>query len=127
MPGPDYFAEKRSAGWALVSLEWEREVSSDTVAPARLHEVPYGFRIAADCCHLEESEEESRALTVMLDSIVHDRPLSQVAAELNRRGFRTRRKMPWNPVDIFNMLPRLVERGPAIFSSPEWAALKQHA
>jgi len=127
MPGQDYFAEKLRAGWSLVSLEWEREAPTETMAPVRLHEVPYGFRIAADCCHLEESEEEARALTVMLDSIVHDQPLSQVAAELNRRGFRTRRKTPWSPVDIFNMLPRLVERGPAIFSSPEWVALKQHA
>jgi hypothetical protein len=126
MPGPEYFSAKASDGWALVSLEWERQAPEPPAVPGRLHEVPYGFRIAPDCLHLEENEEETRALTVMLDVIVHDRPLSQVAAELNSRGFHSRRNLPWSPVDIFNLLPRLVERGPAIFASSEWQALKQH-
>ncbi len=127
MPSLDYFVEKERAGWALVALEWEREAGTVQETPDRLYEVPYGFQIAPDCRHLVEHETEARALTAMLDLIVHDRPLSQIADELNRRGFRTRRNEPWSPVDIFNLLPRLVERGPAIFASPEWLALKQHA
>jgi hypothetical protein len=86
--------------------------------------VPYGFRIAADCVHLEDDPVEKRALTVMMGVITEDQPLSQVAAELNRRGFRTRRDANWTPLDVFNMLPRLVETGPAIFASAEWLALK---
>jgi hypothetical protein len=127
LPKPEYFSSKAQAGWTLVGLEWERESPQEAASPGRLHEVPYGFRIAPDCRHLEENEEESRALTVMLEVIVRDRPLSQVADELNRRGFRNRQNTPWSPVDIFNLLPRLVERGPAIFASAEWIALKQRA
>jgi hypothetical protein len=127
LPKPEYFSAKALAGWTLVGLEWERECPQEPATPSRLHDVPYGFRIAPDCRHLEEHEEESRALTVMLEVIVRDRPLSQVADELNRRGFRNRHNDPWSPVDIFNLLPRLVERGPAIFASAEWLALKQRA
>jgi hypothetical protein len=125
LPSPEYFAEKSRAGWTLVGLEWEREAQDPR--PARLHDVPFGFRIAGDCTHLEENEEETRALTVMMEAIVGDRPLSQVADELNHRGFRTRRNLPWSPVDVFKLLPRLVESGPAIFTSSEWLAMKQRA
>ncbi len=125
MPNPEYFAEKTRAGWTLVGLEWEREGREPL--PARLHEVPFGFRIAPDCTHLEENDEETRALTVMMEVIVGDRPLSEVAGELNRRGFRTRRNAPWTPVDVFNLLPRLVESGPAIFTSARWVAMRQRA
>ena len=59
-------------------------------------------------------------LITMMDLIVQDHPISQVAAELNRRGFQTREGLQWNPVAVFNMLPRLIEVGPRIFSSEEW-------
>jgi hypothetical protein len=123
LPSSEYFGEKAGAGWSLVALEWERPVEQEE-APAQLHEVPFGFRIAPDCVHLEDNPDEKRALTVMMEIITQDRPLSQVAVELNRRGFRTRRNGSWTPLDVFNMLPRLVETGPAIFISPEWLALK---
>jgi len=123
MPDPGYFDEKKRAGWSLVALEWERPEERDRT-PAELHEVPFGFRIAPDCLHLEDDPNEKRALTVMLEVIAGDRPLSQVAAELNRRGFRTRRGSAWTPLDVFNLLPRLVETGPAIFASAEWVAAR---
>jgi hypothetical protein len=126
LPSPEYFARKSETGWTLVGLEWERAMQ-ESAAPARLHEVPFGFRIAPDCRHLEENDEETRALTVMMELIVGDRPLSQVADELNLRGFRTRRNSRWSPVDVFKLLPRLVESGPQIFASTEWVALKQRA
>jgi hypothetical protein len=123
LPDSGYFAEKTRAGWSLVALDWERPAKEEQ-ASAQLHEVPFGFRIAPDCVHLEDDPGEKRALTVMMEVITEDKPLSQVAAELNRRGFRTRRDAAWTPLDVFNMLPRLVETGPAIFASPEWLALK---
>jgi hypothetical protein len=58
---------------------------------------------------------------LMLELIVQDRTLSQVAAELNARGFRTRRGMEWGPASVFNMLPRMIEVGPNVFSQTEWA------
>ena len=127
LPGPEYFDRKSQSGWTLVGLEWEREAQSAAPAVPRLHEVPFGFRIAPDCRHLEENDEEARALTAMMELIVGDRPLSQVADELNLRGFRTRRNTRWSPVDVFKLLPRLVESGPQIFSSAEWVALKQRS
>jgi len=123
LPDPGYFAQKAQAGWSLVALEWEHPAEEEQ-ASAQLHEVPFGFRIAADCVHLEDDPGEKRALTVMMGVITEDQPLSQVAAELNRRGFRTRRDANWTTLDVFNMLPRLVETGPAIFASAEWLALK---
>jgi hypothetical protein len=123
LPDSAYFAEKARAGWSLVALEWERPAADDRLA-AGLHQVPFGFRIAPDCVHLEDEPEEKRALTVMLEVITEDRPLSQVAAELNRRGFHTRRGGPWTALDVFNLLPRLVETGPAILASADWLALR---
>jgi hypothetical protein len=123
LPEAGYFAERARVGWSLVALEWERPAETGE-APPELHELPFGFRIAPDCIHLEDDPDEKRALTVMMEVITQDKPLSQVAAELNRRGFRTRQNSNWTPLDVFNLLPRLVETGPAIFASAEWLALK---
>jgi hypothetical protein len=127
LPSTMYFAERAQAGWNLVGLEWEREAAQDQAEPTRLHEVPFGLRIAGDCRHLEENEEETRVLTVMMQVMVEDRPLSLVADELNHRGFRTRHNTRWTPIDVFNLLPRLVETGPVIFNSEEWLARKRRA
>jgi len=35
-------------------------------------------------------------------------------------GYRTRAGKPWSRVAVFNMMPRLIEVGPRIFSSEEW-------
>ena len=43
-------------------------------------------------------------------------------ARLNRASeqrFRTRSGALWNPVSVFNLLPRLIEVGPRIFSNDE--------
>jgi hypothetical protein len=79
------------------------------------------LKIADDCAHLEVHPTEREALMLMLELIVQDRTLSQVAAELNARGFRTRRGMEWAPASVFNMLPRMIEVGPNVFSQTEWA------
>jgi hypothetical protein len=119
----DYLKQKAEAGWKLVALEWQREVEGRAEEPLELTEdVPYGLRVAADCSHLEEDRTEKQALLLMMDLIVQDQPLSRVADGLNRAGFRTRQGSPWSPVSVFNMLPRLIEVGPRIFSSEEWMA-----
>jgi hypothetical protein len=58
--------------------------------------------------------------------IVQDLPLSRVADELNRQSFRTRDGFQWSQISVFNLLPRLVEAGPHIFSSQQWTARRQH-
>jgi hypothetical protein len=55
-----------------------------------------------------------------MEFLVQDHPLSKVARELTEMGFQTRDGSPWSPVAVFNMLPRLIEVGPTIFSSNEW-------
>jgi hypothetical protein len=125
--GPEYFDRKVESGWRLTAVEWEREAEGEPEpAGALIEDVPFGLRVANDCLHLEEEPNERQVLTLMLDLIVQDFPLSRVAQELNLRGFRTRQGRPWAPVSVFNMLPRLIEVGPRIFSTEEWAERKRH-
>jgi hypothetical protein len=51
--------------------------------------------------------------------------LSKVVSALNAAGFRTRQSQPWDAVAVFNMLPRLIEVGPRMFSSEEWEMRRQ--
>jgi hypothetical protein len=57
--------------------------------------------------------------------IVEDCPLSQVADELNRRGFYTRDGKPWTPSALFILLPRMIQVGPRVFTSDEWTTRRQ--
>jgi hypothetical protein len=123
----DYVSQKAKEGWRLTALEWEREAEEPSVQPGALHaEVPYGLRVSPDCTHLEENAAEKQALILMMDLIVQDCPLSQVAEELNRKGLRTRNGGNWTPGAVFDMLPRLIEVGPRIFSSTDWTARTRH-
>jgi hypothetical protein len=118
---PEQWKQKTDAGWKLVSLEWQREIAGEEGEPAIImEEVPYGLRVAADCTRLEEDPDERTVLVQMMELVVQDHSVSQVAAELTRRGLRTREGKPWNPVAVFNMLPRLIEVGPKIFSADTW-------
>ena len=117
---PEYLRQREEAGWRLAAVEWVRERAGvPEKAPAR-EEVPYGMRVGADFVHLEEDAAETQAMILMLEMIVQEIRLPQVAEELNRRGFRTRTGGDWSPVAVFNLLPRLIEVGPRIFSSEEW-------
>ncbi len=118
---PEQIREKAAAGWKLVGLDWQREVEGEAPEPDKIREeVPYGLRVAEDCAHLVENPAETLILTEMLRLIVQDYSISRVAEELNRKGYRTRDGSPWAPVSVFNMLPRLVQVGPRVFSSHEW-------
>jgi hypothetical protein len=119
-PSGEYWKERAEAGWRLVAVEWERETRTGEPEGSRRFEVPFGLKVAADCLHLEENEAEMQVLVHMMELVVKDVSLSQMADELNQRGCRTRQGMEWNPVEVFNMLPRLVEVGPRIFSAEEW-------
>lgn len=113
--------QKTDAGWKLVALEWRREIEGEESGPSIvMEEIPYGLRVAADCARLEEDPDERSVLVQMMELIVQDNSVSQVATELARRGLKTRDGKPWNPVAVFNMLPRLIEVGPRIFSAEDW-------
>jgi len=122
----EHMRQKADAGWRLVALEWQREIKGEEAESETLiQDVPYGLRVANDCLHLVEDPDEKSALIMMMELIVREDPFSQVASELNQRGFRTRSGSPWTPVSVFNMLPRLIEVGPRIFSSEEWQARRE--
>ncbi len=118
---PEYVLYKAESGWKPVAVEWERESAGVEGAV----EVPFGLQVASDCLHLEENPAEMEVLMLVMELIVQDRPISQVADELNRAGQRTRRGLKWGPVEVFELLPRLVEAGPRIFTSEEWKARRQ--
>ena len=120
----DYVSQKAKEGWKLTAVEWEREVEEPEGALSE--DVPYGLRVSADSTRLEENAAEKQALVLMMDLIVQDAPLSLVAEELNRKGLRTRAGANWTPGSVFDMLPRLIQVGPRIFSSSEWTARTRH-
>ena len=124
-PAPDYWKRKTDAGWRLAAVEWIREASAETGSSETREEIPYGLKIADDCVHLEAHPVERESLMLMLELIVQDRTLSEVAAELNDRGFRNRRGGEWGPASVFNLLPRMIEVGPHVFSQDEWAARRR--
>ncbi len=123
---PEHLQERAQGGWKLLAVEWERTVLGNAPEPANTaEEIPYGLRVAADCFHLEADPEESTTLLQMMELMVQDCPLSHVANELNAKGFRTRKGAPWTSVSVFNMLPRLIEAGPRMFSTAEWEARRK--
>jgi hypothetical protein len=127
LPTLEHLTERVQAGWKLTAIEWEREAVS-APAPANgqvVQEIPYGLRIADDCSGLAEDGTERQIVITALDMIVDDRPLSQVADELNKRGFSQRGGQPWTPTALFVLLPRMIEIGPRLFTSTDWNTRKQ--
>jgi len=113
---------KASEGWKPAAVVWAREVPAGESPIADIAQpVPYGLKIAEDCEKLEQDMREREALLVMLELIILDKSLSAIAEELNQRGFRTRLNAAWTPGTVFDLLPRLIEVGPRVFSTQEWA------
>jgi hypothetical protein len=123
--GPDEIAQRAQQGWRLVAIEWEREIPKDQ-AVDRADQVPFGLQISTDAQRLEENPTEQEILRLMMELTVQDGPYSAIAEELNQRGYRTREGMKWTAVSVFQMLPRLIEVGPKIFSSREWQERREH-
>ena len=123
LPTPSTHEKKQKEGWRLVALEWEREGARE--APEGRRPIPYGLRISTDCQHLEVDPAEKDVVATIIAMIAGDHPLSRIAAELNRRGSRTRSGAEWTQLKIFQMLPRVIELGPEILSQREWSASKR--
>lgn len=119
-PDAEYLNGRIGEGWRFSAVEWEREIEVEgRPAPATM-EVPYGLKVSADCWHLEEDSTEIAVLTDIMELLLRDYSLSRVADDLNSRGYRMRDQAKWDPVSIFNLLPRIVEVGPRIFSDEDW-------
>jgi len=110
----------------VASIEWRRELPGNAPVESKVEDIPYGLRTSEDCLRLEIDPEENRILMEMMELLVQDFPFSNVASDLNERGYRTREGKRWTAVSVFNMLPRLVEAGPTMFPTEEWEARRQH-
>ena len=125
-PSAEELRNRGQDGWRMAAVVWERDVESDDTALRPVNEVvPFGLRVASDCEHLEEDRQEKEVILKALELIVLDYRLSQIAVELNRLKYRTRAGTGWNAASVFELLPRLIDVGPRIFSSQEWAERRQ--
>lgn len=118
-PSDEDILNRAREGWKLVAVEWERP--APTAAMQRKIEVPFGLKVSEDCRFLEEDAGEMEILTSGMELMISECPFTRIADELNRKGFRTRTGEEWTPVSVFNLLPRLIEVGPRIFPSEDWA------
>jgi Recombinase len=124
----DYFMRRAADGWTLAAVEWVREINAPEVTSevaaleirAEPDEIPYGLRIGDDGLHLEPNPVETTVLLLILEKIVMEKRLSQIADDLNTGGFRTRRGARWTSSTIFDLLPRLIEVGPKLLKSADW-------
>jgi site-specific DNA recombinase len=89
----------------MVSVsQWERECIGERTRDAMHHKrangervgtVPFGYRTAADGCHLEADQAEQGVLSRMRELKAAGHTTRQIADELNRQGFTTRRGTAW--------------------------------
>lgn len=119
----------QSQGWRAKAIEWEREVPATGSQPQapEAEDPPFGLRVANDCSTLEENPSEKEILLTMMELIIQDGPYSLIAQQLNNKGYVTRQGTKWSPVAVFEMLPRLIEAGPKIFSTEEWQRRRQQS
>ena len=124
---PEVIRQREAAGWQMVSIEWRREVP-ESEAPSQgafSEDIPYGLRISDDCQRLEVDPVENRVLMLMMELLVQDFSYSNIVGHLNEQGFRMRGGRTWNRIAVFNMMPRLIEVGPRLFSTEEWRKVRQ--
>ncbi len=121
----DYFVRKAAEGWTLAAVEWVREIEEAAVKAepldisAQTEEIPYGVQVSEDG-RLEQNPLEMTVLLLILEKIVKEKRVTEIANELNREGFKTRRSTPWSATAVFDLLPRLIEVGPKLLKTSGW-------
>ncbi len=130
LPSEDELRTRKSEGWKLVAIEWQRGASSaepaaDSTADSGRREVPYGLRASFDGLFLEDHPQELATLRRILGGMVDDETLSAIAEQLNDEGLRTRQDERWKQGDLFDLLPRIVEAGADILRSKAWSDERQ--
>lgn len=89
----------------MVSVsQWEREAIGERTRDAMSHKrangervgtIPFGYQLSEDGIHLEENPEEQAALARARELRESGSTVREIAAELNRSGFATRRGTAW--------------------------------
>ncbi len=121
LPDPEYWIREAGEGWKLVAAEWEKDAKPEATDAAWIEELPYGLKVGPDNLHLVEHPEEKEALIHMLELIIADKSFSEIADSVNARGFRTRMGALWTQIDIFELMPRLVEVASRIYPTHDWS------
>jgi hypothetical protein len=120
----EYLAKKTAEGWTIAAVEWVREVPDAAREPLQVavdtENIPYGLRISADGLHLEPNPLERTVLLLILEKIVKEKRVTEIAKELNAEGMRTRTGDDWTASAVFEMFPRLIEIGPTLLKSSDW-------
>jgi len=122
----DYFMHKAAQGWKLAAVEWVRDLpdaladSHPVEVSVRPEQIPYGLRIAEDGMNLERNPLEAMVMLLILEEIVKEKRITEIAAGLNVHGLKTRSGSAWTASAVFELLPRLIEMGPTLLKSPEW-------
>lgn len=84
--------------------QWEREIIIERTRDSMRHQkakgkrvgtIPFGYRLGNDGETLLLDNSESRILSALFDLRSAGRSLREIAEELNRQGFRTRRGTEW--------------------------------
>lgn len=126
IPAQDYFRQRAFAGWKPVAIVWEREIEAPAGDEPLEEEVPYGLSIDASQNALVENSREKEVILKIIEGIVQDQRIAQIAEMLNRSSYLTRAGSAWTARDVFELLPRLVEVGPRVFPTHEWAQRRHH-
>jgi DNA invertase Pin-like site-specific DNA recombinase len=103
-----------------VLAEFERDLVSErtTAAMAHLkaqgryisHNVPFGYDLDADGKHLVPNAAEQRTVAMMRRWRARSKSLRAIAAELNRRGVRTKQGKRWTHTQVDRTLKRAARR-----------------
>ncbi len=93
--------------------QWERETIGERTKDALTHKkgkgervgtIPFGFQLAADAIHLEENPREQEILNRIEELRAAGYTLREIAGELNRQGFTTRKGSAWRFEYVANIL-----------------------
>ncbi|HEX4750255.1 MAG TPA: recombinase family protein [Bryobacteraceae bacterium] len=116
----EYFVRRFSEGWKIASIEWFKEALAESSAGVdQQTALPYGLKVSGNCV-VEENPLESTVLLLILEQIIREKRITEIAVALNEQGLPTRAGTAWSPTDVFNLLPRLIEAGPSLLKSPAW-------
>jgi hypothetical protein len=118
----EYVKRRTEEGWTIAAVEWIKPGEAPAGKDQGFEEAPYGQKISPDCKHLTEDQIEMDNLYSIYEKVVAGWRPTQIAAELNNRGRRTRSGAQWTPTAVFDLLPRLVELSPRLQVRPDWPA-----
>jgi hypothetical protein len=121
----EHLARRFAEGWKIASIEWFREADAP-VSPGESTRLlndhaalPYGLQISGAGL-VQENPLEATVLLLILEQIIREKRIQEIASELNQQGFSNREGMPWSASDVFDLLPRLIEAGPSLLKSAAW-------